>query len=242
MPSTDKGRIISVIPEDLEFKFELRKTIPVAVQITNVTSKRVAFKVKTTSPKKYCVRPSHGFIEANSVKEVQVILQAQREAPSSYQKCKDKFLIQAAVVDNSVKDVNSELFDSMKSKDLDQVKLRVTMMPPAKPPSPVPEATEGSEAASPTITLGPTDLLTPGAGGDVSSQQTGVQSLSGTSRKLSFQEKQEIVQTGYSLLSVLFIALLAFAIGYYSRGQVPVLEDFQRYVLSAARPVLKLIR
>jgi hypothetical protein len=41
---------------------------------------------------------------------------------------------------------------------------------------------------------------------------------------------------------VLFIALLAFAIGYYSRGQVPVLEDLQRYVLSAAQPVLKLIR
>jgi len=137
-------------------RFELRKTIPVAVQITNVTSKRVAFKVKTTSPKKYCVRPSHGFIEANSVKEVQVILQAQREAPSSFQKCKDKFLIQAAVVDKSVKAVNSELFDSMKSKDLDQVKLRVTMVPPAMPPSPVPEATEGSEAVSPTVTLGPT--------------------------------------------------------------------------------------
>ena len=87
-----------------------------------------------------------------------------------------------------------------------------------------------------------TDLLTPGAGGDISSQQTGIQSLSGTSRKLSYQESQEIAQTGYSLLSVLFIALLAFAIGYYSKGQIPVLEDLQRYVLSVAQPVLKLIR
>ena len=42
-----------------------------------------AAQVKTTSPKKYCVRPSSGIVEPGSSKEVQVIMQAQREYPPS---------------------------------------------------------------------------------------------------------------------------------------------------------------
>lgn len=51
--------------------------------LQNTTGDRVAFKVKTTSPKKYCVRPSNGLVEPNASKDVQVILQAQREMPAN---------------------------------------------------------------------------------------------------------------------------------------------------------------
>ena len=118
------------------------------MQLVNNTSERVAFKVKTTSPKKYCVRPSSGIVEGNSVKEVQVILQSQREPPVSYADCKDKFLVQCIKVDASVKEVTSELFDPTKGGEIKQTKLRVIMVPPAKPPSPVPEGNE-SEPTSP---------------------------------------------------------------------------------------------
>jgi len=130
-------------------RFELRKNIPVTMQLTNTTGDRVAFKVKTTSPKKYCVRPSSGIIEPNAVKEVQVILQSQREPPVSYADCRDKFLVQCIKIDASVKEVTSELFaDPTKAKEMKQTKLRVVMIPPAKPPSPVPEGNE-SEPTSP---------------------------------------------------------------------------------------------
>jgi hypothetical protein len=119
------------------------------MQLTNTTGDRVAFKVKTTSPKKYCVRPSSGIIEPNAVKEVQVILQSQREPPVSYADCRDKFLVQCIKIDASVKEVTSELFaDPTKAKEMKQTKLRVVMIPPAKPPSPVPEGNE-SEPTSP---------------------------------------------------------------------------------------------
>ena len=118
------------------------------MQLTNPTGDRVAFKVKTTSPKKYCVRPSSGFIEANGSKEVQVILQSQREPPASYADCRDKFLVQCTKVDSSVKEVNSELFDPSRARDIRQTKLRVILIPLAKPPSPVPEGNE-SEPTSP---------------------------------------------------------------------------------------------
>jgi hypothetical protein len=118
------------------------------MQLTNITTERVAFKVKTTSPKKYCVRPSSGIIEPNSIKEVQVILQSQREPPVSYADCRDKFLVQCIKVDASVKEVTSELFDPARAKEMKQTKLKVVMIPPAKPPSPVPEGNE-SEPTSP---------------------------------------------------------------------------------------------
>ena len=36
------------------------------LKLTNPTDKRVCFKVKTTAPKRYCVRPNSGLIEAGS--------------------------------------------------------------------------------------------------------------------------------------------------------------------------------
>lgn len=124
------------------------------MQLTNPSGERIAFKVKTTSPKKYCVRPSSGFIEPRSNKEVQVIMQAQREAPISYSDCKDKFLVQCIKVPASVKEVTPEVFDPSKGADIKQTKLRVILEPPAKPPSPVPEGNE-SEISSPPGTFRP---------------------------------------------------------------------------------------
>jgi len=33
------------------------------LKLTNPSGKRIAFKVKTTAPKRYCVRPNSGLIE-----------------------------------------------------------------------------------------------------------------------------------------------------------------------------------
>ena len=63
-------------PTELRFKFELRKTIPVTLSLTNQGTERIAFKVKTTSPKKYCVRPSSGIVEPGTSRDVQVRLQS----------------------------------------------------------------------------------------------------------------------------------------------------------------------
>jgi len=35
------------------------------LKLTNPSTKKVAFKVKTTAPKRYCVRPNSGLIEPN---------------------------------------------------------------------------------------------------------------------------------------------------------------------------------
>lgn len=56
-------QLISVHPEELKFQFELEKQSYCDLKVVNNTEQYVAFKVKTTSPKKYFVRPNTGVIQ-----------------------------------------------------------------------------------------------------------------------------------------------------------------------------------
>lgn len=117
------------------------------MQLTNKTDQYVAFKVKTTNPKKYCVRPNNGIVSPDSACNVTVTMQAQKEAPPDMQ-CKDKFLIQSVIVPNgaTAKDITPEMFNREDGKVIEEFKLRVIYIP-ANPPSPVPEGSE--EGSSP---------------------------------------------------------------------------------------------
>ena len=66
-------------------------------------------------------------------------MQAQREAPAVLGESKDKFLIQWVRAQEDSTEVGPELFDPAKSRDIHQIKLRVSLTGPPKPPSPVPE-------------------------------------------------------------------------------------------------------
>ncbi len=88
---------------------------------------QVAFKVKTTSPKKYCVRPSSGIIEPGSSKDVQVIMQAQREFPPSLEDVTDKFLVQYTAAPGA-REVGPNTFDTSSNNNIKQTKLRVVLV------------------------------------------------------------------------------------------------------------------
>ncbi|KAI3804363.1 hypothetical protein L1987_25846 [Smallanthus sonchifolius] len=82
-----------------------------SLQLTNNTDKHVGFKVKTTNPKKYCVRPNTGVVLPRSTCEIIVTMQAQKEAPHDM-KCKDKFLLQSVIASSeaTAKDITPEMF------------------------------------------------------------------------------------------------------------------------------------
>ncbi|XP_010538476.1 PREDICTED: vesicle-associated protein 2-1-like [Tarenaya hassleriana] len=90
-------QLISVQPDELKFIFELEKQSYCDLKVANKTEHYVAFKVKTTSPKKYFVRPNTGVIQPWDSCIIRVTLQAQREYPLDMQ-CKDKFLLQSTIV------------------------------------------------------------------------------------------------------------------------------------------------
>ncbi|KDP28797.1 hypothetical protein JCGZ_14568 [Jatropha curcas] len=146
------GELLSIEPQELQFPFDLRKQISCSLQLLNKSDNFVAFKVKTTNPKKYCVRPNTGVVSPRSTCDVIVTMQAQKEMPPDMQ-CKDKFLLQSVVASPGAtsKDINAEMFTKEAQHLVEECKLRVVYVAPPRPPSPVRE--ESEEASSPRASV-----------------------------------------------------------------------------------------
>ncbi|KAJ3331011.1 phosphatidylinositol-binding protein scs2 [Blyttiomyces sp. JEL0837] len=98
------NKFIALEPDrDLEFRRPFNATVKQTLVVSNVhPTEPIAFKVKTTAPKQYCVRPNSGRIAPGGATEVQVLLQAMKEDPPLDFKCKDKFLIQSMKISSDV--------------------------------------------------------------------------------------------------------------------------------------------
>ncbi|KAL8149192.1 hypothetical protein AgCh_006268 [Apium graveolens] len=144
--STDE--LLSIEPTELKFQFELKKQISSTLQLLNKTDIYVAFKVKTTNPKKYCVRPNTGVVSPGSMCDIMVTMQAQKEAPPDMQ-FKDKFLLQSVIAPAgaTAKEITPEMFSKEAGHVVDECKLRVVYVAPPQPPTPVAEGSE--EGSSP---------------------------------------------------------------------------------------------
>ncbi|KAL9246829.1 hypothetical protein vseg_020320 [Gypsophila vaccaria] len=142
------GELLSIEPLELKFTFELKKQIASSLKLYNKTDNYVAFKVKTTNPKKYCVRPNTGVVSPRSTCDIVVTMQAQKEAPPDMQ-CRDKFLLQSVIAPHgaAAKDITAEMFSKEAGHVVEECKLKVVYVPPPQPPSPVPEGEE--EGGSP---------------------------------------------------------------------------------------------
>ncbi|CAN6875600.1 hypothetical protein F2Q68_00035966 [Brassica cretica] len=127
MSGVGENQLISIVPDELKFLFELEKQSYCDLKVANKTEDYVAFKVKTTSPKKYFVRPNTGVIQPWDSCIIRVTLQAQREYPPDMQ-CKDKFLLQSTLVPphTDVDDLPQDTFTKDSGKTLTECKLKVS--------------------------------------------------------------------------------------------------------------------
>ncbi|KAJ9556532.1 hypothetical protein OSB04_011146, partial [Centaurea solstitialis] len=141
------GELLSVEPQELQFAFELKKQISCSMQLTNKTNNHVAFKVKTTNPKKYCVRPNTGVVLPHSTCDVIVTMQAQKEAPPDMQ-CKDKFCFRVQL---QVLELPLKILLQKSGNQVEECKLKVNYVAPPRPPSPVREGSE--EGSSPRASI-----------------------------------------------------------------------------------------
>ncbi|KAK8542924.1 hypothetical protein V6N13_136527 [Hibiscus sabdariffa] len=128
-------QLLEIEPKELEFIFILKQQRSCSVRITNNTDQYVAFKVKTTSPKKYCVRPNVGVIMPKSICDFTVTMQAQFEAPPNMI-CGDKFLIQSTVVPIGTidADITSATFVKDSGRYIEEHKLKVALVSPPNLP------------------------------------------------------------------------------------------------------------
>ncbi|CAB4252147.1 similar to Saccharomyces cerevisiae YER120W SCS2 Integral ER membrane protein that regulates phospholipid metabolism via an interaction with the FFAT motif of Opi1p [Maudiozyma barnettii] len=101
--------LVEINPDVLEFKPPLTEQSIEYMTIVNNAPHNIAFKVKTTAPKFYCVRPNAAVVAPGESVEVQVIFLGLAEEPSADYNCRDKFLVITlpAPEDLEVKDVST---------------------------------------------------------------------------------------------------------------------------------------
>ncbi|KAK4867463.1 hypothetical protein LT330_000973 [Penicillium expansum] len=120
---------IQIEPSELGFKRPFNHEVCQVLRLSNPNEESVVFKVKTTAPKHYCVRPNSGHIEPGKTVEVQVLLQAMKEDPAPDAKCKDKFLVQAVPVSRGLEDASvAQIFDQTAKADVVERKIRVVFL------------------------------------------------------------------------------------------------------------------
>lgn len=126
----------------LGFNRPLTNHVKRSLAIKNPNAQPVAFKVKTTAPKLYCVRPNSGRVDPGETVEVQVMLQAMKEEPPLAAKCKDKFLIQSTLITPEKETLPlQDIWSGESNDDIHSQKIRVAYLPPEG--QTVPEEDEG---------------------------------------------------------------------------------------------------
>lgn len=92
-----KPEQVLIIEPQNELKFRGPFNVPVTsyMKLTNPSETVVFFKIKTTAPKKYCVRPNSGKLLAKEVAEIAITLQP---LESGIDKNKHKFMVQSVFV------------------------------------------------------------------------------------------------------------------------------------------------
>lgn len=96
------------------------------LKLINLHSGHVAFKVKTTAPKAYLVRPSSGTLRPGEATEVQIILQPQG---TDGQANNHRFLVQAVGVNNA-EPVSREQWAEFQKEAIQEQRLNVVLEEP----------------------------------------------------------------------------------------------------------------
>ncbi|KAL8605002.1 hypothetical protein ACOMHN_018804 [Nucella lapillus] len=101
------------------------------LKLFNPTEKRICFKVKTTAPKRYCVRPNSGILETEASITVAVMLQPFEYDPS--EKNKHKFMVQSMCAPDGKIDSQDQLWKDAPPESLMDTKLRCVFEMPKTP-------------------------------------------------------------------------------------------------------------
>jgi hypothetical protein len=128
---------------ELKFKGPFNEVVTSELVLTNTSSKRVCFKVKTTAPKQYCVRPNSGIINPGQKQTVSVMLQPFQYDPT--EKNKHKFLVQSMSILDGISDNQDLLWRDAQPEQIMDSKLRCYFEMPGEPQPAIEEESLKSE-------------------------------------------------------------------------------------------------
>lgn len=95
---------LELIPNgDLIFKGPFNVVSTTTLKLSNSGNERLAYKIKTTAPKRYCVKPNSGFLDRRDTTSIQVMLQPQTPGAQD-DRTKHKFMVQWATIPDTYAD------------------------------------------------------------------------------------------------------------------------------------------
>lgn len=109
-------------PYELRFRGPFTDVVTSELKLGNPSEKRVCFKVKTTAPKRYCVRPNSGLIEPGQDVTVAVMLQPFDYDPN--ERNKHKFMVQTMFAPDGPIESQEALWKEAKADQLMDSKLK----------------------------------------------------------------------------------------------------------------------
>ncbi|KAK3611647.1 hypothetical protein CHS0354_021898 [Potamilus streckersoni] len=121
MSKTDQVLVLEPSNE-LRFRGPFTDVVTADLKLTNPVGKRVCFKVKTTAPRKYCVRPNSGIIEPGATVSVAVMLQPFEYDPQ--EKNKHKFMVQTMFAPEGKIDSQDALWKDVAPENVMDSKLK----------------------------------------------------------------------------------------------------------------------
>lgn len=132
--SIPSKNVVSLNPSNtIGFNRPLTAPVKRTLTVTNNSPQPAAFKVKSTSPQFYSVSPNLGRIEPGQSIDISVTLLAKTEEPPASAVCKDKFLIQSAIISPEKEDIPLRDLWNVSGEDerprVHQQKLRVMRLP-----------------------------------------------------------------------------------------------------------------
>lgn len=217
--------------DDDDGAVEMHKQLWCTLRLSNQGEEEMAFKVKTTAPRRYCVRPNASVIKPGTTVDVNIMMLPQKEQPQDLQNCKDKFLIQYLNLDGE--ELTPDTFSKGKNKPMEK-KLKVYYTGAV----PTPPVLEGEELKDSTDGTPPEEAKAMETSKEVHgnyetllanlTKVTEEKNAERTERKrleaelASLREGGKVAGTlqdggSYSVLHILIAALLALVLGLYFR-------------------------
>lgn len=175
---------------ELRFRGPFTQVITSTLRLSNPTDKKVCFKVKTTAPKRYCVRPNSGIVDGKGVVDVAVMLQPFESEPK--EKSKHKFMVQTMFVPDGYSDSHENLWKEAEPNALMDSKLKCVFEFPAESAS-VPEGDVTAKEATASKESPSQEPSSPTAAA-ATTASTSAGSSSHT-RSSSYPEQAELMKT-----------------------------------------------
>uniref|UniRef100_A0A3B4AN65 MSP domain-containing protein n=1 Tax=Periophthalmus magnuspinnatus TaxID=409849 RepID=A0A3B4AN65_9GOBI len=91
--------------EELRFRGPFTDVVTATLKLTNPSHRNVCFKVKTTAPRRYCVRPNSGVIDAGTSVNVSVMLQPFEYDPND--RSRHKFMVMSVLAPDNMMDMET---------------------------------------------------------------------------------------------------------------------------------------